>query len=49
MQVHILVDQMQKIVAVGAGGITQVDDRYRVSVLLCDLSIVSDHIAFGIR
>ena len=49
MQVHIFVDQMKKIVAVGACGVTQIDDRYRVAVLPCDLSIVSDHIAFGIR
>ena len=48
--VHIPVDQCQQIAAVGAGGVSQVDDRHMVAVIFLGYgAIVSGQIAFGIQ
>ena len=50
VEIHILVHQMQKVVAMGSSGVSQVDDRYRVTILLLgDPSVVADNVALGIR
>ena len=48
-EIHILVYEMEQIVTVRLGGVTQVNDSNVVSVVfLCDLAVVSVQVALGI-
>lgn len=49
VQVHILVDQMQKIVSMRPGGVAQIDDGNGVAIVLGDLTVVAYHITLGVR
>ena len=48
VQIHILVHEVQEIIAVTASRVSQVNDRYVISVLLGDVSVVTHDVAFGI-
>lgn len=41
VQIHILVDQVQKVVAVGSGWVTKIDHRNIVAVALCNAAVVA--------
>ena len=47
-EVHVLVDQMQQVVAVRACRVTQINDRDVVTVDLADVTVVAHDIALGI-
>ena len=49
IQIHILVDQVHEVVAVGAGRITQVYYGYLVAVALCNIAAVAHDVAFRVR
>ena len=49
VQIHILVDQVEKVIAIGAGRVTQINHGDLVAVLLGDGSVVAHDIALGIR
>ena len=49
VQIHILVDQMQKVISIGAGGVTQINHRNLIAVLLGDGSVVAHNITLGVR
>lgn len=48
VQIHILVHEMEQIVAVTASRVSQVNDRYVIAVLLGNVSVVTHDVAFGI-
>ena len=48
VQIHIFVYEVQEIVAVTASRVSQVNDRYVITVLLGDVSVVTHDVAFGI-
>ena len=48
IQIHIFVYEVQEIVAVTASRVSQVNDRYVISVLLGNVSVVTHDVAFGI-
>ena len=48
VQIHIFVYKVEEIVAVTASRVSQVNDRYVISVLLGDVSVVTHDVAFGI-
>ena len=48
IKIHVFIDEMQKIVSVGACGISQIDYGYVVAIALCDIAVVSHNIAFGV-
>ena len=46
--IHILVDQVKKVVAVGASRVSQIDYGNMVTVALCNVAVVAHDVAFGI-
>ena len=48
VQIHIFVYKVEEIVAVRACWVSQVNDRYVISVLLGNVSVVTHDVAFGI-
>ena len=48
VEIHIFVDEVQKVISVGARRVTQVNDRYLVAVLLCNVAVITHDVTFGI-
>ena len=48
MEIHILIDQVQKVVSIGSGRISEINHRNIVSIPLSDVSVVAHDVALGI-